>query len=81
MNGLAGLYRLLNRPDDAEPLYSQVLEARRRVLGPEHPDTLTTMHDLARLYSVRGRNEQAEPLFKQVLEVKRRVLGPAHPKP
>jgi non-specific serine/threonine protein kinase/serine/threonine-protein kinase len=31
---------------DAEKLLRQVLEVRRRVLGPEHPDTLETMSRL-----------------------------------
>lgn len=27
---------------EAEALFNQVVDARRRVLGPEHPDTLHT---------------------------------------
>ena len=32
---------------EAEALNRQVLEARRRTLGPEHPDTLASMSNLA----------------------------------
>jgi eukaryotic-like serine/threonine-protein kinase len=52
---------------------------RRRVLGPEHPDTLISMNNLALLYREQGRYGQAEPLFTKVLKVRRRVLGPEHP--
>ena len=34
----------------AEALYSQTLEIQRRVLGPEHPDTLMSMNNLAIVY-------------------------------
>lgn len=32
---------------EAEELEVQVMELRKRVLGPEHPDTLTSMSNLA----------------------------------
>ena len=43
----------------AEPLYSQNLEIMRRVLGPEHPNTLLCMHNLALVYSEEGKFAQA----------------------
>jgi tetratricopeptide (TPR) repeat protein len=63
----------------AETLASQTLEIRRRVLGPEHPATLTSMNSLASAYSLEGKYAQAEPLFNQTLEARRRVLRPEHP--
>ena len=32
------------KPADAEAEFRQVLDARLRVLGPDHPDTLTTVN-------------------------------------
>jgi tetratricopeptide (TPR) repeat protein len=55
------------------------MEIRGRVLGPEHPDTLTCMHDLAVSISRQGRYEDAEKLYRELLEIKRRSLGEAHP--
>jgi tetratricopeptide (TPR) repeat protein len=55
------------------------VEVRRRVLGPEHPDTLQSMNNLAVLYNKQGKHTQAEALFTQVLEPVRRVLGKDHP--
>ena len=41
MNNLAVAYYFQGKYAQAEALYSQTLEIRRRVLGPEHPNTLT----------------------------------------
>jgi eukaryotic-like serine/threonine-protein kinase len=55
------------------------LDLRRRVLGPEHPDTLRSMNTLANVYDKEGKYAQAEALNSQTLEIRRRVLGPKHP--
>jgi eukaryotic-like serine/threonine-protein kinase len=57
----------------------QTLEIKRRVLGPEHPDTLNTMLDLGSVYSDEGKYAQAEALLSQTVEIERRVLGPEYP--
>ena len=64
---------------EAEALFSQTLEIQRRVLGPEHPDTLNSMNNLASVYYSQGKYAQAEALDSQILEIRRRVLGPEHP--
>jgi hypothetical protein len=61
--------------EDAEELEVKVLEASRRVLGEEHPDTITAMANLASTYWNQGRWKEAEELQVKVLEVRRRVLG------
>ena len=67
------------RYSEAETPILRVMETRRRVLGPEHPDTLTSMANLASTYSSQGRWTEAEELDVQVMEIRRRVLGPEHP--
>jgi Flp pilus assembly protein TadD len=57
----------------------QALKVFRRVLGPEHPDTLTSMSNLASTLHAQGDFAGARTLHKQVLDVRRRVLGPEHP--
>ncbi len=57
----------------------EVLDMRRRVLGPEHPDTLTLMSSLASSLDVQGKRAEAEQMQREVLDVQRRVLGPEHP--
>ena len=64
---------------EAEQLYQRCLEARERLLGPEHPSTLTTVNNLGLLYSDKGDYEQAEALYLRALEASERLLGPEHP--
>ena len=45
------------------------MEIRRRVLGPEHADTLASMSNLGKAYTYDGKYGQAEALFRQVLEI------------
>ena len=47
---------------------------RRRVLGPEHPSTLTSQTHLAWLFKEQGKLGEAERLYRQTLETRRRVL-------
>jgi CHAT domain-containing protein/Tfp pilus assembly protein PilF len=76
---LATLYSDQGRYGEAEPLHRDVLQARREVLGPRHPDTLGSLHNLAALYQSQGRYGEAEPLYRDALEARREVLGPRHP--
>jgi eukaryotic-like serine/threonine-protein kinase len=50
MHTIGGVYRGLGLFGDAETLVERALETRRRVLGPEHRDTLRSIHLLAGLY-------------------------------
>ena len=63
----------------ARQLEERVLEARKRVLGEEHPDTLTSMNNLARTLADQGDYAGAWQLQERVLETQRRVLGEEHP--
>ena len=50
-----------------------------RVLGADHPDTLSSRNNLARTYQSAGRLDQAIPLYEQTLADRERVLGADHP--
>ncbi len=54
-------------------------DANRRLLGPEHPDTLTSMSNLAEALRALGELASARELQEQVLHACRRLLGPEHP--
>jgi hypothetical protein len=56
-----------------------VLEIMRRILGEEHPNTLTSMSNLAVTLSDQGDLAGARKLQEQVLEIRRRILGEEHP--
>ena len=64
---------------EAAALAEKALAFAKRVLGREHPDTLSSTNNLAVLYKAQGRLADAEPLFKRVLEARERVLGQEHP--
>ncbi|MFE9617842.1 tetratricopeptide repeat protein, partial [Streptomyces sp. NPDC006384] len=50
-----------------------------RVLGEDHPDTLTSRNNLAEAYRAAGDLARAIPLFERTLRVRVRVLGEDHP--
>jgi len=49
------------------------------VLGPEHPNTLTSVNNLAGLYQAQGRYGDAEPLYQRARAGYEKVLGLEHP--
>lgn len=51
---LASTYSDQGHWDKAEKLQVQVMETCRRLFGPEHPDTLTSMANLAATYNNQG---------------------------
>ncbi|WP_136192844.1 tetratricopeptide repeat protein [Actinomyces procaprae] len=76
---LADAYQASGRGAKAIDLYQQVLDDRRHILGPDHPDTLTSRSNLAYAYQSAGRLEEAIGLHEQVLQDRLLVLGPDHP--
>ena len=62
------------RWEEAEIMEVQVMETKKRVLGEEHPDTLTSMVYLASKYRNQGQWEEAKKLELQVIETWKRVL-------
>lgn len=48
-------------------------------LGPEHPDTLTTMSRLANILFQQGQHASAAEMQQQTIEMRHRVLGVEHP--
>ncbi|KAF8533565.1 hypothetical protein BDD12DRAFT_864548 [Trichophaea hybrida] len=55
------------------------METRMRVLGDNHPDTLTSMNNLSLVLSKQGQWKEAEELQMQVIDMSKRVLGDEHP--
>ena len=62
-------------------LQVQVMNLRKKLLGPEHPHTLMSMGNLAITYSNQGKWNEAEQLELQVmnLRLRKKLLGPEHP--
>jgi len=54
------------------------MEMRKRELGEEHLNTLTSMDNIAFTYNKQERWDEAEVLYVQVMETKKKVLGKEH---
>lgn len=59
-------------------LATVVLERSRRILGEDHPETLTAANNVALALADQGDLESARQLQEEVLERRRRVLGEDH---
>jgi hypothetical protein len=57
------------------------MKTRKRVLGLEHPSTLTSMANLAYTLKDQGRDVEAVGLMDSCLELRVNVLGQSHPDP
>lgn len=63
----------------AEKMEALCVKLRQKMLGPEHPDTLTSMSNLASTLRCLRQYEQAAELGQQGLNLRTRVPGPEHP--
>ncbi|KAL8907437.1 MAG: hypothetical protein Q9207_001407 [Kuettlingeria erythrocarpa] len=79
MSNLASTLSDQGRLDEAASMKQEVLEKRRRILGDEHPDTITAMKNLANTLSDQGQLDKAASMQQEVLEKTRRILGDEHP--
>jgi tetratricopeptide (TPR) repeat protein len=80
---------LLNRAGDyfharasykeAASLFQQVLSIRERSLGPEHPQTATSLDNLAILVRDQGDFAGARQLFERALAIREKARGLGHP--
>ncbi|KAK2005502.1 TPR-like protein [Colletotrichum eremochloae] len=70
---------LLGKYSEAEQMHRQTLELKEKVLGPENPDTLSSMNNLALVLDSQGKYEEAEQMHRQTLELREKVLGPENP--
>ncbi|OCK78120.1 hypothetical protein K432DRAFT_302673 [Lepidopterella palustris CBS 459.81] len=57
----------------------QTLVGYEKVLGPEHPDTLTSVYCLAHLLANRQRYDNSSDLYERACAVYTTVLGKDHP--
>jgi len=79
---LWALYHLNQLGDSAAQAIAvgaPLLRDAERVLGPDHPDTLTSRNNLANAYQAAGRAAEAIPLHEQTLAALERLLGPDRP--
>ena len=78
-DAIASAYHAAGRLTEAITLNVQLLTDSIRILGPDHPDTLTILNNLAGAYESAGRLDEAITLYEQVLPNRTRILGEDHP--
>ena len=71
-------WRIGNGPE-AEDMSVQAMNVRKKILGKDHVDTLSSMAMAGLAYNLQGRWNAAEEMFVQVVETRKRVLGAGHP--
>ncbi|TLD07205.1 hypothetical protein PgNI_10384 [Pyricularia grisea] len=67
------------RYSEAETYLREVMEARTRRLGPEHPDTLKCMARLALTYHAQSRFQESKALGLRAFNAQSRILGEEDP--
>ena len=73
-NNLATAYQAAGQLDEAIPLLESTLADRKRILGPDDPDTLMSWNNLATAYQAAGRLDEAIQLYEQNLVLQQRLV-------
>jgi tetratricopeptide (TPR) repeat protein len=79
LSGVAAMLHAQGRYKEAEDVQRQVLQSSERVLGSDHPDTLSAMNNLAQTLYAQGHLARAYELQDQVVEAMTRLVGKEHP--
>ena len=72
-------YQSARRTAEAIGLLESALADRERLVGPDHPTTLTSRNNLAMAYHYEGRTAEAVTAYERTLADAERLLGPDHP--
>ncbi|KAK5082564.1 hypothetical protein LTR70_007670 [Exophiala xenobiotica] len=64
---------------EAEELNRRALVGREKELGPNHPDTLTSVNNLAVVLQRQGKYDEAVEMHRRALTGREKELGPSHP--
>jgi non-specific serine/threonine protein kinase/serine/threonine-protein kinase len=76
---LASLVSIQGRYGEAEALYTELLAAHRRHLGPGDPATINAMSALAAALVTQDKRSPAVALLREALARSQRTFGPEHP--
>jgi len=79
MSIMANTYHSLGVFSRAQPLAERAVDIDRRVLGPNHPDTLQSTVRLANILRDRGHLAEAEKMLRATLPIEEQVFGPEAP--
>ncbi|PVH97807.1 hypothetical protein DM02DRAFT_532500 [Periconia macrospinosa] len=79
MVDLASAYKKHGQLRKAEELEVQTMELRKRVLGENHLDTITSMANLAFTWKRQGLDNKALELMRECFRLQTLSLGSDHP--
>ncbi len=79
MDGFANHYAYQGKLEEAEVLYLEVMETRRRISGEYHPAFSSVVNNLALLRYDQGRVAECDSLLEYNLKLKRVTFGDDHP--
>ena len=78
LKNLANVIWRQGKPDEAEPLYKDMVQGRRAVFGDEDVRTLAGLHVWGRFQRAKGQTEEALKVLLEVVTGREKVLGRAH---
>jgi tetratricopeptide (TPR) repeat protein len=73
------LYMDQGKLDEAAKMFKEVVEKRKRILGDEHPSTISAMNSLANTLGDQGQLDEAIVLLEVAVQRMRRIHGDEHP--
>jgi tetratricopeptide (TPR) repeat protein len=77
---MASVLNKRGRYADAEVAWRDVAERRKRAIGPEHPDTLSSIYGVVLVQRSQGKYAEAEATCRDLVEAAKRAIGPSDPK-
>lgn len=80
MYTMGDVYQNIGLYAPSQALLERSLAIRRRVLGPDNPETLESLDDLGWTLHQGGHPREAEKLLRESLDGRRHIFGPEHPK-
>jgi CHAT domain-containing protein/tetratricopeptide (TPR) repeat protein len=79
LQGLAGLYRTLQRLPDSERLLARAVAIREKAPDPDDAALASALSDLVEVQSSLGRHAEAEPHVLRLLAIQEKRHGADHP--
>ncbi|PWW74210.1 TPR-like protein [Tuber magnatum] len=72
VNNLATLLEYQGKYNESETMHRRALELRESVLGPDHPETLTSVNNLANALEYQGKYDESEKMSRYALKLSKK---------
>lgn len=73
---LASVYHATMRPAEAERVIDELYAVEMRVLGPDHPETISTMAPMAAILQHRGQTAEGSAMMAAAVAKREKLFGP-----